>query len=830
MVKVRCRNYDDAGAPINGGCQFLGRCDFIHPSEPDWDRAVRKGLPRNHSGGGRQNGGTQNLGAGTFGGPPSMKPTTVPRGARGWGGEAPSASTSAPAWSTASNTVPLGRRDTGSGRPAGGGGGNDSGWGDGPGWAGSSGWGPAATWGDPDSVSVGGGGGRGQNDRTSFVWESAPKSPTPVPTTWGGGWGTGGWDTANNGQDKDKGTGKDKAKDVQSPFGWTSGASNLDAAGRRPAASRPALPPINTSAPDAPPPRPGARSPSPKEAARENPTSMDKGKGKEKWRPVGAGGWGTNDPTGAAAASPVQRDNGHSTSQRGTESLVLQSPVVCISPNTNGIHADGDPASHTSSTTARTKISPFAALLDPGLNAEPPSPSTAGGELEETATSKAHRSWKQYIRTISKAVAYQRELAAAQERDAHIKQLQKSPQFVKAGARATERLDALRAEQRARIKGIEERHREMLDALAQFPMSMRPPERKDEDAEEAPPLEQLKEYEKVVGAWLESVRPYVQRLQDPRPEPDTGGEVDMDVDMDADEDRGGAATPSAKRKRAVSDNGEAERAGAEIGLTRRVQRVEGMAADLTQYFEEIQHTSANAMRDVVARLDRGGRRAFTRGYSVFSLEDGECSRAQSPAPGVGVTGSITVGMPAELEAKVSTLKADLGGVREQLGGLQKRDREWWREQFRLNADNEDLKLRLEKLEHNAEQHRNDLSSSQASMQILRAQLDRLVTYQPPAAPTLEEVVAEVLHAVRPAWQQGTLLGLKNLHDGAEQQLRKQQEVLIKQVMTAMQPTVSTVDCIKNLIDAQGGKMGVLPQDIMAGMQSVQAQAQAQAHV
>ncbi|KAH8117553.1 hypothetical protein DFH11DRAFT_1575742 [Phellopilus nigrolimitatus] len=52
MPFFRCREYDDDGKPTRGGCLRQGAgCDFIHPSEPAWSRALRRSvLPRTGSG------------------------------------------------------------------------------------------------------------------------------------------------------------------------------------------------------------------------------------------------------------------------------------------------------------------------------------------------------------------------------------------------------------------------------------------------------------------------------------------------------------------------------------------------------------------------------------------------------------------------------------------------------------------------------------------------------------------------------------------------------------------------------------------------------------
>ncbi|KAI5122944.1 hypothetical protein M0805_006825 [Coniferiporia weirii] len=43
MPLIRCRDYDEDGKPVRGGCPRLGKgCEFVHPSEPAWQRALRK--------------------------------------------------------------------------------------------------------------------------------------------------------------------------------------------------------------------------------------------------------------------------------------------------------------------------------------------------------------------------------------------------------------------------------------------------------------------------------------------------------------------------------------------------------------------------------------------------------------------------------------------------------------------------------------------------------------------------------------------------------------------------------------------------------------------
>ncbi|OAX44664.1 hypothetical protein K503DRAFT_196307 [Rhizopogon vinicolor AM-OR11-026] len=195
MTQIRCMYFDESGNPRAGGCRS-NNCNFIHPGNPAWEKAL---IPRNTP---------RDRGSGRGGHFPG----------RGRGRGSDSSNSFASGWVTggSDNAAKAQNSSWETEKPKDSTKASDSGWGSGSGWddAGS-GWGSndnsTGGWGESSAGAWG--------DSSGGTWGSTGwgDSTTGSKESSGGGWGSAGWGNSTTGSKESSGGGWGTSGEVTQP-------------------------------------------------------------------------------------------------------------------------------------------------------------------------------------------------------------------------------------------------------------------------------------------------------------------------------------------------------------------------------------------------------------------------------------------------------------------------------------------------------------------------------------------------------------------------------------------------------------------------------------
>ncbi|KZT70102.1 hypothetical protein DAEQUDRAFT_810839 [Daedalea quercina L-15889] len=743
-MRARCKWYDDDGAPIKSGCRRIGvNCDFVHPSEPQWASAPRH--VQFGGGPGRQGSGRNSIGNVPIGAP------SGPRGQRQDSGWNRNNNNGGGGWNG-------GQGSASSASTTGGGGGwsalpadSASNWGSGGGQgstatASSDVTANAGGWGSPSGGSGGGWGdstsGWGSNTSASWGrWNDSDSGSVQVPAAARGPPKN---DVLQGVQTTDNASVNAGAWGTSDDAGGSWGVGHEDSSGP------------NTST--------GAK---------------DDGGG---WNTSGASGWGlsgakaaeSSDSKRAAGENPFSfgdapPPNGRSSGSRSrTASVSNASSSTARDEWKNQSLVPGSPARSRTSQDDKAIQGGFGSLLDTSTASRRVTyafddPTISPTELQypednadpdEVTPDELGPSWTVVTKTIYRAVQYRQQLSEAQAMREKYKRLCGSRRLRSVSEVTWQPLQEAYDEHKKRVERATKRLDEVLDTLAKLPFGLGRTEDTDDDADlEALPLDDLKEYVREVQDWMGVMR---DKMEDIRK---------LSAEHQAIDPASAQAIPEQ--------------------LGKMETRVDG----LSDYLAELQQTVPNAVRKAVDE-------AIARQQATLAESTEAAVAMAAREAAVAMDRRVN-----DVEQDIAGALSKLAELRGTLQTLRERDHKWRREGYQLQADQEELQLRLAKLE---QAQKDTAAADTHAINDLKIAFKRLSIGQPPPPPqpTMEELCAQLSVALQPVCRQEVMMAVSTLKESALSHAKKQEEQLYSRMFEQLQPSLRVLAAVNEFMEAQ----------------------------
>ncbi|PIL24188.1 hypothetical protein GSI_13941 [Ganoderma sinense ZZ0214-1] len=816
MPNIRCRYYDEeTGAPIGGGCRRGSDCDFVHPSQSQWASARPSWNPNRDQG-------FQNYRKGDYG--KRDRDGGDRERTYGQGLER-----------TSANAIPTGPRNgrsTGAGIGAGAGG-SSSAWG-------SSAWGNApiggTAWGDQGEAGVSntanasagawpgsstqasssaamadrgvsssatGEWGAAQSDwgapSDSIPWGAGGSSPLPEPVA--GGWGMSSGPAAKAGDgwgDSPKKSSEHKDATRSSfaepaPRDKDKGKAR-EVAMESPVASSPQVsfhtPQFDFATTRTP------RSP--------NWSPQDPRVAQDPRRKMSMAGVPSDDQGIAARAAKETR--------REREVMRMSSlgvPVPTANAGPEGASSKANPFAFPRYTPAenmdvsRNEPEPGQVQEEQPVQHEDIDmiDGTARGESlapQDPLPVGLKAKWKDFIRTLSKAVSLQLELKTLEDSREKQRKMHRSKAYQSASLVGVHKtFEELHKATDDKISDARKDLNRALDKLSRYPLDGLPAPSQD-DARETE-LEQVRAYVSQTHAWLEEIRPIVEKRLEAHHQA-------VQQRQQAEEEAKKAAEEAEERAKAQLNKAKWVPITSErvlMGELRElVENLDGRATDLEEGLDELRHESANPA-EVVSRLleERGYQKQGELGprLSQTPSEEGEV-RPEPPAPPKSYE---------ELQKDMSKLKRrfkkadrDFAESAKKLGRHEQSTLARKRDYFELARDNASLNIKLQELAEDRTQVIQQCTNNEKAIADLRALMDKHGASIPPPAPppTAEEITQKLKQVLLSELLPIVERAVSRLKGGVEESMRDSEENICKQLFSILQPAVAMVDTVKPVLD------------------------------
>lgn len=75
-------------------------------------------------------------------------------------------------------------------------------------------------------------------------------------------------------------------------------------------------------------------------------------------------------------------------------------------------------------------------------------------------------------------------------------------------------------------------------------------------------------------------------------------------------------------------------------------------------------------------------------------------------------------------------------------------------------------------------------------------------------PTIEDIVSQLEHYMRPRLRQETIAGMTALRESTERYLKSQENALISEILSSMRPTLRIVNLFQEFLEVQTSKGNV----------------------
>ncbi|KAI0332131.1 hypothetical protein GY45DRAFT_528899 [Cubamyces sp. BRFM 1775] len=815
MPLLRCRNYDDNGAPIGRGC-MRAECKFVHPSEPAWDRAPRPKMkqpyqnrdsrPRGNDGGwnqrqgGWRDSGDRGYGGGGGGGgggwdepSSSAGPSKAPSGSRGrqasgsstagWGNDSFAGS----GWGAADDTT-----NTGSNNAAA----SSSGWGATPSTPSTST--PAAPaasdWGAPAAASGEWG---APTQSGSVEWGAPPAAPVPPsPGAWGVPNDTGGQKSP------------DQEKKSAEDFIWGDASKGGGSSAGGP------TPQWNTGTPLSP----------QKSPQRERVQSIDPRRRPSTTIATGASGSKSAasamaSPSDDAAASALAKDMRREEVRMLSWGVSAPTSIAGPSGGTSRPNPFAFPEYKPAERMDVVQEAPAGPvrelnMMEAGEESKVNSSATSrvGSPAPPSMPSSATTQWEQYIRALSKAVMLKVELYAMEETRQKLRSWHRSPAYQSASmVNVHTQIEKVRAEHDKKQRQQQKRFDELMERLAKFPVNGPEPAA---DTAVTPEVQAVMEYVSGVSTWLDSVKPTVETRR-------KEAEAAIEAKREAEE----KARAEAEAREAAL---EAARAQVESVAT-QVDDVEEKMADLEHHFDDLRVAPMdlhNVFTRVLAEV------AQTLGISVQAIDSSDPASEEGSTPAVAPK---TLGQLTEEYEKVKQQVLEcaelLERVTQRIEDLKTRNVAKDLVYHQLEIDHGQMQLRFEEvrvvLMHSlndgqsmcvlmAPRGRRQLSRQRkediARIEANRVELERLHGLlaqhkdqelpPPPPAEETDILMAHIMPSFRPALRGELNDALSQMRQGVDEAIRVQEEALCEQVYTTLLPVMRLIQSVTSLTDRQ----------------------------
>ncbi|KAI0372871.1 hypothetical protein BV20DRAFT_963295 [Pilatotrama ljubarskyi] len=772
MPFVRCRWYDDSGAPIGRGCSRGPDCPFVHPSESGWNIAPKprtafvprgegQAFPRTdrpRDGGWNQRGGRGGGGVdrgrggrgGAAGGRPDASasaapPPTAPRAlaslASDWGpsslggtswdtgnadNNATEASSSGPAQSTATWGVPADASSS-AGVPS-------------LDWSN-----PTVDWNVPPEPST-------------ITWGQPPPSPPPA------------------GQ-----TSPDQETRAAESVVWGDASRNRDAA--------PSSTPRTPRSPQRSPQRDRGPPPDPRRRPSLSTTPSSQTAG------------AAASPSDEVAAAVVSRESRRE--ETCTLSWGVPVPVSLAGPSGSS-SSKSNPFSFPEYTPAEKMDVVSEPMGDASREvnmAEVEDSSRAGSRAASRAASPAPSpveerpnttlgTWKRYVRILTKAVALSNELKRLNELRERQRAMQRSSQYRSASMVAAHaQIEKVRSENDSKLRHAQKRFDECLEKLAGFPIDG--PSSSLEPIS-SPEIESVRQWVAEIQTWMESIRPTVQQYQD------TARAI-----AQAKEEAEAAARAEAEARAAALQEAQSRAASAIAAA----EELEEKMGDLEYRFEELRVSRPEmdeqvsvALRALEQRLGISLQAPDTVGDAFDkSLEDGE---VRPPPP---KTRAELSKESAELQRQLTECNERLARTLKQMEAEKARNLTKDLAYHQLAVDQTEMRIKLDELSSQQEEVSKTIMHNCQELKALRQKLQEHKQREPPPLPpavTFDELTMHILPILRPELRDALHAGLSAVRRGVDEALCKQQEDICEQVWTAFQPVLRLIASVKHMSDRQ----------------------------
>ncbi|KAI1794567.1 hypothetical protein LXA43DRAFT_1091632 [Ganoderma leucocontextum] len=408
--------------------------------------------------------------------------------------------------------------------------------------------------------------------------------------------------------------------------------------------------------------------------------------------------------------------------------------------------------------------------------------------------------WKDFTRTLSKAVSLQLELKALEESREKQRKMHRSKAYQSASLVGVHKtFEELHKATDDKISQARKQLNRCLDKLMRYPLDGLPVPSQD-DTREAE-LEQVRVYVTQIQGWLEEIRPMVEKRQE------TYQQAEEQRQQVEEEQKKAAEEAEARAKAQLNKAKWAPITSERVlmaELRALAEDLDDRATDLEEGMDELRNESASAA-EVVSRVleERGYQKQSgldAPRISQTPSEEGEV-RPERPAPPRSYE---------ELLEDVTKLKKRFKKAnREFVESAEKFERHEQstlarkRDYHELARDNANLNLKVQELVDARKQDSQRCASNEKALADLRALLDRhgaSLPAPPPPPPTAEEIAeklkSELMFELLPVVERA----LNRLKGGVEESMRDSEETICKQLFTILQPAVAMVDTVKPVLD------------------------------
>ncbi|KAI0647258.1 hypothetical protein C8Q79DRAFT_615840 [Trametes meyenii] len=412
----------------------------------------------------------------------------------------------------------------------------------------------------------------------------------------------------------------------------------------------------------------------------------------------------------------------------------------------------------------------------------PPSP------LDERSPSTLSQ-WQNYVRTLTRAVSLSIELHELKETRARQRQLQHSQAFKSASlVVAHARIDNVRKEHEAKLRRTEKRYEDSVGRLSQFPQDG---PSGTADPAVPPEVQNVEQWAEGVNAWVESVRPIVQRYEEA-----------VRAAIQARAEREAAADAEAKQHEEARSRSKT--------VLERVENLEETMTDLEHEMEDLR-TNGPPLEDIISNVlsrveQQLGIRLSEPGTdgrrSQSSTEEGEVRAERRPlrqteAEVAEECARLERALGACAESQATTARL----VEEQKARNVAKDFAY----HQLAADHAQMQMQLAEVLEQHKTTRATIEANRSELDALQRVLQEYKNQEPPPPPppmTFDELAAHILPLLRPELHAALQEGLGAVRGGVDAALAKSQEQLCAQILAVARPAIRLIQTVKTMADRQ----------------------------